>query len=52
MHLVFGTVIVLFTLGAYLIQLFNKVFDFIQSISTHGINICVVWNCIFFVSVN
>ena len=38
----FCTVIVLFTLGAYLIQLFNKVFDFIWSISTHGINICVV----------
>lgn len=43
----FCTVIVLFTLGAYLIQLFNKVYDFIWSISTHGINICVVWSCIF-----
>lgn len=42
MHLFFCTVIVLFTLGAYLIQLFNKVFDFIWSTSTHEINICVV----------
>lgn len=48
----FCTVKVLFTLGAYLIQLFNKVFGFISSIGTHGIYICVVWSCIFFVSAN
>lgn len=40
--LFFCTVKVLFTLGALSIQLFNKVFDFISSIGTHGIYICVV----------
>ena len=34
------------------LSLFNKVFGFISSIGTHGINICVVWSCIFFVSAN
>ena len=38
----FCTVIVLFTLGAYLIPLFTKVFDFNSSTSSHGISIRVV----------
>lgn len=38
----FCTVIVLFTLGAYLVQLCNEVFDFTWSTSTRGINLCVV----------
>lgn len=32
------------------LSLFNKVFDFISSIGTHGIHICVVWSCNFFFS--
>jgi hypothetical protein len=38
----FCTVIVLFTLGAYLIPLFTKVFDFNWSTSSLGISIRVV----------
>lgn len=32
------------------LSLFNKVFDFISSIGTHGIHICVVWSCNFLFS--